>query len=1014
MASNPTGRTLPETDMEELFPRGGVATPVSLDPGEKQRFDFRVEDGGVPKRRFVRIAGRVEGMAGGEEAFRVRGIELRDAASPFDGSGEYSVAIRGIGESGVEQAVFCRIPPEDVRAGKAEIAVSARGDALELGKNGWIGLSLEFFPTSGDAAVETLRVRAVAFDTGSYGWKTFSATVDVPPNAEEVVVGVGGEGFSGSLSFRRPEITLEGGSAALPPIEPETPGPFGWIGTNVARWAWPEFAFRVDGTEFFRGAVFQRAANGNSDFEIEIPPLPAGGHVLEMELSDDWDIGAAYLLYEVDMLAENARAFEIAGYPGFVPENSEFAVMVEINGDGVELKLDASDGAAPLRENAVFPGKGLRAVPFRAGASGSSPVLSFDDGTRVERVRIDLVTDGKGDVLVSTSDWIYIVPGMFERYMKWLHSNGLVNALAIRPSFQWSGTRSADRAFYDEVKAFCEDFRSPYFLMSEGRCLAGTRINPPDEWLEGGLYLGRQAHENDGSYYYWGPGRPYKNPVERLLMERRLDGGGIFPKFQYDPEAAVDMEDAANRFVENLKKAKNHSVRHTGPSVLFRYFLQAGYEWVGAEQCYGPEEIAVSALRGASKAYGKTLYGTHHATQWSSMGVAGYDDPAHAEAQFKSHAVAYMHGSSHINTEDALWNTEDCHWRFSESAMRHASRQKDFMDFVSTHPRHGEMRIKTAVLQGRNDGWALYGNQPVWGQSGEEWESGDAEASFELLKVFHPRAEMGISDFSVSGTPYGPIDILPVEAPAGILESYDTLIFLGWNNYDERCFSNLLRFVRSGGTLLMTRAHLNANTRRSGGIRLPEAKSEFIDALDLETEPSRNARRIPIGLGTVVFFDTDDYPGSVDSRDAYADEMRAIGAETIASERGSGWLKGTDSVGFAAWDAASAGESSRTIFVLNTADGGGGVAKLLLGDAEFAFPARPGTLETVFVSNGVAAWVEEPLARVLEIHVRDGVAKVKVQTPKPCALTLFDGATGGISAARTVSAGTNHVEFSLR
>ena len=54
-----------------------------------------------------------------------------------------------------------------------------------------------------------------------------------------------------------------------------------------------------------------------------------------------------------------------------------------------------------------------------------------------------------------------------------------------------------------------------------------------------------------------------------------------------DRRTARDMQDAALLFVQNLRKAKgpgSRHTRHTGPSTLFRYFFQAGYEWLGAEQ----------------------------------------------------------------------------------------------------------------------------------------------------------------------------------------------------------------------------------------------------------------------------------------------------------------------------------------------------------------------------------------------------------------------------------------------
>ena len=51
------------------------------------------------------------------------------------------------------------------------------------------------------------------------------------------------------------------------------------------------------------------------------------------------------------------------------------------------------------------------------------------------------------------------------------------------------------------------------------------------------------------------------------------------------------MADGARKLVENFRYSKGESSRHTGPSTLFRYLYQAGYNWLGAEQMYGPEEI---------------------------------------------------------------------------------------------------------------------------------------------------------------------------------------------------------------------------------------------------------------------------------------------------------------------------------------------------------------------------------------------------------------------------------------
>lgn len=163
------------------------------------------------------------------------------------------------------------------------------------------------------------------------------------------------------------------------------------------------------------------------------------------------------------------------------------------------------------------------------------------------------------------------------------------------------------------------------------------------------------------------------------MAARNRPYGGIFAKHRpiytdhgvfihYDPQGVKDMADGARKLVENFRYSKGESSRHTGPSTMFRYLYQAGYNWLGAEQMYGPEEIILSSLRGASRAYSKQDYGTLHAMQWGS---GPFTDPKHSLRLYMSLAVAYMHGSSHMNTEEALWLDEYANDRYSQSGKEH-------------------------------------------------------------------------------------------------------------------------------------------------------------------------------------------------------------------------------------------------------------------------------------------------------------------------------------------------------
>ena len=68
----------------------------------------------------------------------------------------------------------------------------------------------------------------------------------------------------------------------------------------------------------------------------------------------------------------------------------------------------------------------------------------------------------------------------------------------------------------------------PYAWQVEGRTLAGSRINPSLDVLDTDMFMGKQAHENDGGYYYW---QHFK--YTGLLCDmaaRTRPYGGIFAK----------------------------------------------------------------------------------------------------------------------------------------------------------------------------------------------------------------------------------------------------------------------------------------------------------------------------------------------------------------------------------------------------------------------------------------------------------------------------------------------------
>jgi hypothetical protein len=938
----------------------------------------------VAMKRLLWIAGLCDDIQKGCTGFVKQACFLGDAVEkPANGKS----ILRITGENNVfprKTYGFLRKNRDLPESETVAMALDAKADDLKVMAGGDCGVKLEFYANADDAATEKEPDKTVfvPFKVGTYGWTTLSSKIDIPKGMTAVMISLGGEKFSGTIRLRAPRIKCNGKPANIPDFDECARF---WLDLNLSRVFWPRFSLSVDGKEFYRGACFQRGGNGGFvDFERGLPPLSAGQHKLTIKLASDWPGAKGYTLKKVGYMAEPARAFELVGAPEFVPEKSEFRVAVEINRAETTLKL-AGENAAPAEKSMKFENPGLYGLVFKAGEPGLPAKATISDGGHVAAADIRFVTSGRSDdILLSTSDWVYVTHAMTDEYFKWQMHNDMVNSVVIRPSYLWSGIRTCDESYYRHVKRLCETLRLPYALMVEGRNMAATHINPLDEWIDGPLYLGRQSHEDDGSFYYWGGGsRPYPNGLLLILMGRYLDGGGIYPKFQFRGDAARDMKEGAGYFVSNLRRAKHGSTRHTGPSSLFRYFYQAGYDWLGSEQCYGPEAFNMSALRGASRAYGKTRYGTHHATQW---GYRGYCSDGHVEAQFKTEGVAYIQGSSHINNEDSIWNTEECDFRFSPWTRKHIARQKDILDFIRTHRRGKRLVAPIAIIHGRYDGWASFRYHSLWGQSGPEWVDGDSEKSYSLLSVFFPHRQ--------GDTPYGPVDYLPVEASGSVMAQYDALMFLGWNSFVAEDFDRLGKYVENGGTVLLTKAHLNTNPHHNQPVTLPEGNA-FVDRLLAKGGGSADSPAvIAMGKGRVILFNTDKYPGNEEIHDAYGKEMRKLGEEAARKQRGKGWVSTGSALNYAVWEQEPGENIERILYMLNLGVGGAKQPKLLLGEAEYSLSVPGGVVSSVYISNGIAAYPSDHLSSILGIKQLDGAIEVTVQAVNAGTVRVFRGSAG--------------------
>jgi len=1021
-----------------IFPAGTPSAPLTLEPGGHLDTAATFVDQGMPTRKFLRVvgatvipgkfpSGSIENR--GEENFRQFEYLIDDSLDVVNVAADrYALYFKGNHEE-FERKAYHRLSGSLLAPGELTVSVKAKRKGLSAADDAGFGIQLELFlakegrdPNDVYDAPDALLSMSIPGGDGPF--TEISRTFTLPPNIAAAVVVVGGRRFSGECWVEAPRLTQNGKAVAVIPFEKnaEQRDTFNyWVGCNLVTRNWPVWQVSFAGKTLFEKAVFDRASYV-ADFFVPLPADLIGAGTLRLTLvSDPVAASFPYQIHSVEILETSARDFEVVHSPEFLARGREFGLLVESNVPNLSLTLSATPSAIPEHPEVRLQAPGLHVLIFRAAAVDAQASVSISDGKRTATVALGQIVEKTDDgVHLSVGDDQYVDKNdpYYAEYFKWYVGQRMGNFYQFRPSYQWSGFRKPEPGLLRHYLGLLQDLRMPYAWQVEGRTLAGKEINPPLEVLDSPWFQGKQAHENDGGYYYW-QHFLYKGFFSDMAARNR-PFGGIFAKHRpiytdhgvfihYDPAAVTDMADGARRLVENLRYSKGESTRHTGPSTLFRYLYQAGYDWVGAEQMYGPEETIMSSLRGASRAYHKENYGTLHAMQW---GTGSFTDPNHALRHYLSLAVAYMHGSSHLNTEDGLWLDEHANDRFSESGKAHAAGQHKILDFIETHERRGALATRIAVIQGRNDAWKSFGRTSLWSQNGPKWAFNKACESFDLLKVFYPQNT--IDAFGPEGwftaTPHGAVDLVPIEADQTVLRQYQTLIFLGWNTYDRDDFARLTEFVAQGGTLILTAAHLNAELAPDQPPRFPADDAGIKQLLGDDYRQLKQQTLRPLGKGRVVYFPQPVYPIDQTLVKDYTAAMTGAALEANRGQCDRGWIEPGGHIGFTVWDKGA----RRTLYLLNVDwqnSDESRPAVLLLGASRFAVNARRYALETIHCAEGLAIMPGANTTDVLAITRHANGWHIKIQTTAPDAIRVFNAATGTSQTQQLTTPGTHDLEI---
>jgi len=906
---------------------------------------------------------------------------------------------------------------------KWSFGISARAEGLSI--RGYLRVCLEVrYLKDGTSRYSTVaepdEVFVVDIPEGSYDWQAFARDIVIDSErVANVCYFVEGEDYEGEIYFEAPSFLSENGHNLLGQFLPHTEDRRGvnWMGQNLSRIEWIGLKVEINGRTVFDGEIFERC-HRFSESEIALPDgvICKGENEITFSCTSNYRDAAGFVLREWGFITDR-KSFVVSS-PEIITAGRPFYVCVEgRKGDTVSLE---SEIIKPIGE-LVLKNDGLCALGFVC----ERPSCDIEMTLNGETICIArCVLRGDDGIVTGTGDMIYIPVDELHvnNFIKWYLSENIGNLMTIRPTYRWNGTRIFRPDLYRKTAELLDSMGIRYSHMLDGRELPGCDANPTEKDLDTEHFLGRQTHEFDGQFVYWGRIdltdklseqafydlflRMYKKHPDRMnlqyIPENVKCAGGKQYLFR-TPNIPTDMQEAAEEFLKSLRTTRKGVLRHTGPATLFKYFYQAGYNWVGAELMYSPTELTVAALRGAAAVYGRRV-GAHHAVQWSTT-------PHDTESRYRRYRLAlyvsYIQGIDEINTEEGLWRLEEFynfHHRFTPACENHTGVQKDFYRYILSHTRRGKFYTPIAFLNGRYDGWRCFGRaENTWGIN--ELGFSDIERSWDLLTYFYPKSVLdclyrhNCPDEEIgyySGTPSGNVDILPIEAES--FSSYRLLIAPGFNKAVEEDLEKMRKYVTEGGTLLLGWPQLSVTTDRRRAVACehtyfdskersfvedtyrsyPLSVCEDVEYDEVLVYTDSNKPLVilkNVGEGKACFVNAKEYAGTKAVDLAYRAVLDLLVPQVLAEE--SIYAEGDRNIQFAFFKREDGG---RDIYFIATdwhKENPDGVGTLILGGEKYDIPVPWGQTVKISARGGVAVYPEKDENEVLFVDTDAGKARVQ-------------------------------------
>lgn len=417
--------------------------------------------------------------------------------------------------------------------------------------------------------------------------------------------------------------------------------------------------------------------------------------------------------------------------------------------------------------------------------------------------------------------------------------DGGFNFLSIRPR----GTYIEQESILDWVKYLAENKIYFAFLYAtqhapEGKesWLTAETIKQMKE-IAGEYYLGELFGESGSKYACWLPGYfagpeisgPQNadadvDPYDATIYVKR-HRNFLVKKYNDMKEAYEGFISVMSKFTETAKRLGTPGLFCVEANAFAKHNAAAGIDMPVLEICPGNSDVMVPIFRGTAKAFDAKRWGTYVAHAW--YGGLRHDDPLKMKRLELTYKYAYLAGSGLFVLEngDSGVRSYGSDLPAESEVCKNYRRVLDMMQEIIKNDERpvGGPKVKVGFVSGLYDGWSgKWGRPTLYNQfHSEEWGYNDPEYSWKLLFELNEKRSWSepenYGEYDTSATPaYGQFDVVPIEADVEHLSKYDYLIFLGWNTMTEENMKKLTEYVRRGGHLVMSAAHLNTQTKRNG------------------------------------------------------------------------------------------------------------------------------------------------------------------------------------------------------